>query len=33
MKPKYTAKIIEEIDNMETDKNIDFLRDGMILEI
>ncbi len=33
MKPKYTAKIIEEIDSIETNKNINFLRDGMILEI
>ncbi len=33
MKPKYTAKIIEEIDNLETNKKISFLRDGMILEI
>jgi len=33
MKPNYTAKIIDEIDSIETDKDIEFLRDGMIIEI
>ncbi len=33
MKPKYSEKIVEEINSLNTDRHIEFLKDGMVFEI